>query len=624
MVYSRRFGAIIPVASFIASVLVTWYLAPHLPSREALVITALLLFVAVWFVVYCANLILIDRFDKAEVEKRLRLRWEHRLKMRLQGRSVDQPIDDYVDRVARLRMMFCKPRIIEDVLADITRSERESRLAVEEERRLLLAKNDLCAFVKVMANRWRTSATPSPKEWRVIDDPIHGCLVLEEPLATLLAHPMLQRLNRVRQLSFSYAQFPSSNHSRLSHCLGVARNVERALAGILDRGVFYVVGDGAPRPFPREVIQNRAHILQKGKVVALLHDLGHGPFGHALDNYIGFSNLQRSNPDPDKVYTSRYITSYLTPTLSQLGFKPQEIVNILEPSERFTLAGFDVLIGELVDSPLDVDRMDFLVRDAHMTGLSMGFTNAEALIENVRPVLDEGAYTLAFDEAAIGYMEHFLYAREGMYRNCYEHPRKRAAERIFERLIREIAEDASLGISEEDLYALADEDIICALRLAGSGSERRSRLLGELLGDLDYVVVHDVGIREEGSAAAAWASGATKGRTGDLKLRYILQPAQWEESIAQASIGMERVAQIQVVVPPLSAYSTKFSAARILRRRFDKYSVEEFFRVSDQAQKALAEMNRARARLKVMCPNAFTSAEKESVKRAASQELGGQ
>jgi HD superfamily phosphohydrolase len=219
-------------------------------------------------------------------------------------------------------------------------------------------------------------------------------------------------------------------------------------------------------------------------------------------------------------------------------------------------------------------------------------------------------------------MEHFLYAREGMYRNCYEHPRKRAAERIFERLIREIVEDASVGISEEDLYALADEDVLCALRVAGTGSERRARLLDELLGDLDYVVVHDVGIKQNGSAVADWAKGTAKGKTGDLKLRYILQPAQWEESIAHASVGMERVAQIQVVVPPLSAYSTqKFSAARVLRKRSGKYLTQEFFNVVDQAQKVLEEMNPARARLRVMCPNSFTPAEKESVRQAASQEL---
>ncbi len=203
-------------------------------------------------------------------------------------------------------------------------------------------------------------------------------------------------------------------------------------------------------------------------MVALLHDLGHGPFGHALDNYVGFANVQKSNPNPDKMYSAQYIRKYLAPTLIQLGLNPEEIVRILDPAERFSLTGIEPLIGDIVDSSLDVDRMDYLVRDAHMTGLTMGFTNADALLRSLRPVLEADLYTLAFDETAVGYMEHFLYAREAMYRHCYEHPRKRAAERIFERLIQDLAEDVSLGVSQDDLYALTDEEILCAVTTSGA------------------------------------------------------------------------------------------------------------------------------------------------------------
>ena len=434
---------------------------------------------------------------------------------------------------------------------------------------------------------------------------------------------MLQRLNRVRQLSFSYSHFPSATHSRLSHCLGVAKNAEIALGRILDRGVYYEVGQPDPKPFPNEMLADRNKLIQKAKLIGLLHDLGHGPFGHALDNYIGYSNVKRSNPDPDKLYTGQYIKEFLAPTLTTLGYDPQDLIAILNPTERFQLQGMDALIGELVDSPLDVDRMDYLLRDAHMTGLSMGFTNGDALLESLRPVLVDGAYTLAFDKEAMGYMEHFLYAREAMYRNCYEHPRKRAAERLFERLVREIAKDDVLRTSEEDLYALADEEILCALRLAGSTSPLRSRLLNELLGDLDYIVVHEIGVKTtKDSAAARWAAGAAKGRTGDLKLRYIEEPAQWEESIAASSIGTDRVEQIQVIVPPLSAYSAqKFSAARILLKRNGVYETEEFFKLAKQAERVLEEMNPPRAQIRIMCAGRLTDSEKDKVKQAAIDEL---
>jgi HD superfamily phosphohydrolase len=426
-------------------------------------------------------------------------------------------------------------------------------------------------------------------------------------------------------LSFSYTQFPSSTHSRLSHCLGVARNIERALTAIFDRGVYYKVGESSPRPFPDDVMRHRNSIVQKAKLVALLHDLGHGPFGHALDNYIGFSRIEKSNPDPDKLYTARYIMSYLAPTLKSLGFDPQQLVTILDPTERFQLSGTDALIGELIDSALDVDRMDFLIRDAHATGLSMGFTNADALIEGLRPVLVDDGYSVAFDEGAVAYMEHFLYAREAMYRACYEHPRKRAAERIFERVVKEVAKDESWVGVEDDVFALADEEILCALRLCSQKSRLVSELLEQLLGDLDYVVVHDVWIGTEGTAAASWTRGVTKGRTGDLKLRYIEQPKQWEESIAvESGIGLDRVAQIQVIVPSPSAYQPRFNAARVLLNPAGPFKIGELFKVASHIEKVLKEMNPARARIKVMCASSFTPTEREKLKEAAVKELEGQ
>src|ERR1035438_981662 len=134
----------------------------------------------------------------------------------------------------------------------------------------------------------------------------------------------------------------------------------------------YIFTETSPRCFPAEVMETRKRLVQKAKLIALLHDLGHGPFGHALDNYIAFANAGRSSPAPDKYFTSIYIKTYLSETLKAFDFDPDNIISILEPSERYRLTGTDLLIGELIDSPIDVDRLDYLVRDAHMTGLTMG------------------------------------------------------------------------------------------------------------------------------------------------------------------------------------------------------------------------------------------------------------
>lgn len=198
-----------------------------------------------------------------------------------------------------------------------------------------------------------------------------------------------------------------------------------------------------------------------------------------------------------------------------------------------------------------------------------------------------------------------------------------APPRIFERLIQDLAEDVSLGVSQDDLYALTDEEILCAVTTSGANSRVRRCLVDELMGDLDYVTVHCVAIRNKpGSPARHWFDGATMGRTGDLKLHYIRQPAQWEESIASASVGADRISQIQVVVPPPSACIQKSSAARVLIGRGSGFQCEELFKVLPRAERILAEMISARARITVMCSNRFTAAEKEQIRQASMQELG--
>ena len=94
-------------------------------------------------------------------------------------------------------------------------------------------------------------------------------------------------------------------------------------------------------------------------------------------------NKHQTTPNPDKIYSRLYLEKYLSETLKHFGFDPVELSRVLNPEERAFLTGLDPLVGDLIDSPMVMDRMDYLMRDAHMTGLSMGFTNADALIQCV-------------------------------------------------------------------------------------------------------------------------------------------------------------------------------------------------------------------------------------------------
>src|ERR1700722_5145850 len=189
----------------------------------------------------------------------------------------------------------------------------------------------------------------------------------------------------------------------------------------------------------------------------------------------------------------------------------------------------DNLIGDVIDSSLDVDRMDYLMRDAHMTGLMMGFINTSALIDYMRPVREKNSFILAYDIEALGYMEHLVLARDIMYSLCYEHPRKRAGERILTRLIKSVEEDTSLGLGLDDMFALADEELTTLLRGIGGVSESASRLVEELMGDLDYVTVYELPATAKQPMVPAKIDAWLNDVTSDEKeMAYISRPESWE------------------------------------------------------------------------------------------------
>jgi HD superfamily phosphohydrolase len=621
MIYAKRFGAFMPIVTLLTSLIVTYFLLPCAQGkwpvhwRSMLLAIGFSVFGVVWCVVYTSNLILV-RFSKSpEFSERLRRRW----RSVLTSTSEIASIQDFVDRVVDLQVKISQPDLVKQTVAGLERENEIAYAALQKTVDAYAANNHLRAFMSTLGKRWTESPPFTKCPPLLIDDPVHGCVSLDSDLATIIAQPIVQRLNRIRQLSFSYTHFPSATHSRLSHVLGVAHNIEKALSGIFSRGVFYEQGAKEPRPIPKEFLDQRDAIIRRAKILAVLHDLGHGPFGHALDNYVGYINKHEKTANPDKVYSRLYLERHLSNTLKNLGFDPVDMARVLNPKQRDELTEFETLIGDLIDSPMDMDRMDYLIRDAHMTGLSMGFTNADALIQSIRPVQAEGAFLLAYDESGIEYMEHLLYAREAMYRSCYEHPRKRAAERMFERLVRIVAEDNPDLI--DILYILTDEELLAALKLVDLKSPMADGLLDQLTNNSDYVVVHDVRADSEtiSEEAKVWVKGATIGKG---KPSYIDQPASWEDEIARASIGADRAFQIQVIVAPPGAYQQKFDATTVLCKRNGVFETREFFEVAITVKEVLAAMNPARARIKVMCSGDLTAEDRLKVGKAAAAILG--
>lgn len=549
---------------------------------------------------------------------------------------------------------------IEEVASKL-RSERDKY----EHERAAWAKSKFTGLVARLANQWRSDNVPKSRSPRTIEDPLYGRISFDSAISTVLAHPLVQRLHRIKQLSFCFTEYPSSTHSRFSHSVGTARNAELAVRGILDRREYFIEGGDRPQELGNEILLRRDDLIRKASLAALLHDLGHGPFGHALDSYIGFKDISGGslNPKPDKKYTRQYIRQYLAPTLKAIHADPEEIAKLLDPAQHVNLDGFEHLIADIVDSPLDVDRMDYLLRDAHHTGLSMGSANTVALLDSMRAVKVEGQhFTLAFDEAALGHIEHFLMAREAMFFHCYEHPRKKAAERAFTKLIKLLLDDPSLGLLTDDLFLLTDEEVITVVKALDLGSEEISRLLDALVSDVDYEVIHETKVsavaskdgrawleetlpkvrpelqaelreimrnvrgitlaRELPNGVRSWVDQVLGGGPAQQKNAYIDTPNAWEEEIAAKSIGAESKWKIQVIVPSHEVRLIKQSATKLLSKSTGQYQTVDLFDRSSTMKEIVEHFNDQRNRIRVMVPAHLSPEEIASVKRAAIDVLG--
>jgi hypothetical protein len=219
----------------------------------------------------------------------------------------------------------------------------------------------------------------------------------------------------------------------------------------------------------------RNYYTRLAMVTALLHDLGHGPLSHALDMHIGLAAGKTLKPDRD--YSIAYVNKYLRPAIKRAGVSPDHVVALIG-EYRQGLPPWMSFVGDLIDSPLDVDRMDYLARDAHMTGLSAGALNMQGLMERAVPyeeTEEEGGkrirkIELAFDKSAVPYIEQFVYARDVMYFNCYEHPKKVAAEKMLGRAFEDFRKrpDGEAALNVEDLAILSDQEML-QLILESSG-----------------------------------------------------------------------------------------------------------------------------------------------------------
>jgi hypothetical protein len=261
---------------------------------------------------------------------------------------------------------------------------------------------------------------------KIIKDPVHGYVEVEDFIRPLLDAPALQRLRYVRQLGFSYLVYPGATHTRFEHSLGTMH-----------------LADIACRRFGLSDEERRLIVA-----AALLHDIGHGPFSHASEP-LTEALLHRSHDEIKTIVDERFGT-----LLHSAGIDPDGLCDVVKGTHP--LSG--ILHGEL-----DVDRMDYLLRDAYYTGAPYGTVDAQRLIRNILHT-PEG---IVLDENGINAAESLLIARTLMRPTVYFHHVSRIAECMFHLAMLEHAKtDPEPGIEK----LLSYDDASCMHELRSSKS----------------------------------------------------------------------------------------------------------------------------------------------------------
>lgn len=264
-----------------------------------------------------------------------------------------------------------------------------------------------------------------------IYDEVHGYIELSEAELDIVNTSILQRLRYIRQLATAWYVYPGATHTRFSHSLGAMH-----IAGMVATK-FYKLG-----------YIHDADDIQLLRLSALLHDIGHTPFSHAIEPFYRH-RLGINHEDISKVIIEE--SPELRDALSRHGFDHKEIIAILEGRYR------EPLYNQLLSSDVDIDRMDYLIRDALHTGVAYGIIDIHRLIATITV---DGDGNIAILDKGIDAVDNFYLARMHMYRAVYYHKTLVG----YELILRRVYEYLSEYYTEDRLLFRSIHDIVKAIK----------------------------------------------------------------------------------------------------------------------------------------------------------------
>ncbi|USB33292.1 HD domain-containing protein [Paenibacillus sp. YPG26] len=246
-------------------------------------------------------------------------------------------------------------------------------------------------------------------EEKVFKDPVHNYVHVQDDLIwSLINTPEFQRLRRIRQLGTSYLTFHGAEHSRFSHSLGVYEITRR------------IISQFERSSYPDWPLEEK----QVALCAALLHDLGHGPFSHSIEEAFHMNHED---------WTCKIVLgdTEVNRVLRREGDDfPEKVASVIRKD-------YDkAIVVNLVSSPLDADRMDYLLRDAYFTGVNYGTIDIDRILRMLRPFQGR----VVVKESGMHAVEDYLMSRYQMYWQVYFHPVTRSSEIILRQIFRRAKE----------------------------------------------------------------------------------------------------------------------------------------------------------------------------------------
>lgn len=329
-----------------------------------------------------------------------------------------------------------------------------------------------------VANELKNHHSAYIKDPKIIHDSILGSNIFLPHEICVLDTPIVQRLRRISQVDLVPLVFPSGNHNRFEHTLGVTTLSGRLVNALYNRDDFHA--------WAEDKGISLQYALNHVRMAAILHDCGHGPFSHVSEEFLlefpDFVELRNSDIKFNSV-SKHEIMSYLiarSPALKE--FFHQHLVNEYKIEIDLDFVS-DIIIGhtagytdqaflvDVINGAFDADKLDYIQRDSHCTGIKM-VLDVDRLFHTINATEVKGIKRLTVDMSGVSTLEQIIFSKMMLFCTVYQHHKVRAAECLLKSILSRLIEvedfkkqgaSCLLGVTDADIYGLhTHKDLLIA------------------------------------------------------------------------------------------------------------------------------------------------------------------